>query len=298
MPRAKINGVNLHYEATGDGFPLIFVHEYAGGYESWDVQVKFFSRKHRVITYNARGYPPSDVPQDPEAYSQDIAVEDLHQLLRHLGIEEAYICGLSMGGNVALHFGMRHPSMARGLVIAGAGTGTGSTDPGRLSSEVNDLADKLEAQGMEGLAYYTKSPTRVQLLRKNPEAWEEFNRLFLGHSALGSALTFRGVQGKRPSILDLGPELRKIKVPSLILTGDEDAPCIEPSIFMKRNISTSGLITFPQSGHAINLEEPELFNHSIQMFLTAVEEGRWAEYEPGDPSVFLAGPESSNKADD
>lgn len=288
MPRAKVNGVDIYYEVTGDGFPMVFIHEYAGSYESWKAQVEYFSKSYRVVTYNARGYPPSEVPEAPEAYSQELAVEDLYGLLRHLEIDEAYICGLSMGGNVALNFGFKYPSMARGLVVAG--TGTGSADPDRLRNQIDGLAARLESKGMEGLGFYTRSPTRVQLLRKDPEAWEEFNRLFLGHSALGSALTFRGVQGRRPSIFDLREQLRKLKVPTLILTGDEDGPCIEPSLFMKRNITTSGLIVFPQSGHAINLEEPALFNHSIQMFVKAVEEDRWAEYDPDEVSEFLIAP--------
>ncbi len=296
MPRAKVNGVDIYYEETGDGFPMVFLHEYAGSYESWKAQVEYFSRSYRVVTYNARGYPPSEVPEAPEAYSQELAVEDLYGLLRHLEIDEAYICGLSMGGNVALNFGFKYPSKARGLVVAG--TGTGSADPDRLRRQVEEMAARLESQGMEGLAFYTRSPTRVQLLRKDPEAWEEFNRLFLGHSALGSALTFRGVQGRRPPIFDLREQLRNLKVPTLILTGDEDGPCIEPAIFMKRNITTSGLIVFPQTGHALNLEEPALFNHSIQMFVSAVEEGRWAEYDPDEVSEFLIGPEPGDRTRD
>ena len=289
MPKALINGVNIYYEVTGEGYPLVFCHEYAGSYESWDAQVKSFSRSYKVVTFNYRGYPPSDVPADLEAYTQDALVEDLHQLLRHLAIEEAYICGLSMGGNAALHFGIEHPSMAKGLVVAG--TGTGSTDPDRFRSQVEKVAQRLEVQGMKALAEYTRTPTRVQLLRKNPEAWKEFDRLFAQHSALGSALTFRGIQGRRPSIFDLQPQLRNLRVPTLILVGDEDDACIDPAIFMKRNIATSGLVVLPQTGHTINLEEPVLFNHTVQSFLSAVEEGRWAEYDPDKTAGVLIDPE-------
>ena len=141
-------------------------------------------------------------------------------------------------------------------------------------------------------AFYTKTPTRVQLLRKDPDAWEELNRLFLSHSALGSALTFRGVQGKRPSIFDLTDQCRQLSVPTLIMVGDEDTPCVETSIFLKRNIPTSGLLVFPQTGHTMNLEEPALFSHSIQMFIKAVEEDRWATQDIEQDSNFLVSPES------
>ena len=108
--------------------------------------------------------------------------------------------------------------------------------------------------GVYGLLYKNAHP--VQLSAKDPDAWDEFNRLFLSHSALGSALTFRGVQGKRPSIFDLRDQCRQLSVPTLIMVGDEDAPCIETSIFLKRNIPSSGLLVFPQTGHTMNLESP------------------------------------------
>jgi pimeloyl-ACP methyl ester carboxylesterase len=96
MPSAKVNGVELAYQESGQGFPLVWCHEFAGSMESWEPQVHFFSRRYRVITYNARGYPPSEVPGDAAAYSQDHAVEDLYGLLRHLGIAQAHVGGLSM----------------------------------------------------------------------------------------------------------------------------------------------------------------------------------------------------------
>ena len=100
LPIAHVNGVDLAYEEYGQGFPLIWVHEFAGSMESWLPQVNFFSRRYRVIVYNARGYPPSTVPADVAAYSQDHAVEDLYELLKHLGIKQAHVGGLSMGGSV------------------------------------------------------------------------------------------------------------------------------------------------------------------------------------------------------
>ncbi len=124
MPIARVNGVELYYEETGSGFPLVWSHEFAGDYRSWEPQVRYFSRRYRIITYNYRGYPPSSVPTAPEAYRNEILVEDLAALLRFLGIARAHIGGLSMGGNVALNFGITHPEMSERLVIAGCGSGT------------------------------------------------------------------------------------------------------------------------------------------------------------------------------
>jgi pimeloyl-ACP methyl ester carboxylesterase len=289
MPTALVNGVNIYYEVTGEGSPLVFSHEFAGSYESWSGQVEFFSKRYKVITYNARGYPPSDVPRDPESYSQDIAIEDLRQLLIHLEIERAHVAGLSMGGNVALNFGIAHPEMATSLVVAG--TGSGSTDPERFREETAIEADRLESEGMQGLDEYVQSPTRVQLLRKRKDDWGAFAQQFSDHSAFGSAMILRRCLARRPTIFELEPKLQALKVPTLVITGDEDYPCIEPALFMKRHITTSGLVVFPQTGHTLNLEEPELFNETVQRFLTAVEEGRWAEHGGEEATDFLISPE-------
>src|SRR3954462_5678603 len=141
MPRALINGVELEYAEAGEGFPLIWAHEFAGSMESWDAQVSFFARRYRVITYNARGYPPSEVAQDVAAYSQDIAVADCYGQLKHLGIEQAYVGGLSMGGSLDLHFGLKQLEVARAVIVAAAGKGSDDNDAFRESWRAQ--ADRL-----------------------------------------------------------------------------------------------------------------------------------------------------------
>ena len=285
MPFAPVNDINLYYEEHGIGYPLIWSHEFAGDYRSWNPQVHYFSRHYRVITYNARGYPPSDVPDCLDDYTQTQSVDDLKALLDFLEIEQAHIGGLSMGGNVALNFGLTYPKMARSLIVAG--TGAGSTDQDAFRINVNQRADKMRAGGMESMGDYSNSPTRVQLLRKDPLGYEEFRQGLMEHSPLGSALTFSGVQGRRPTIFALEERMRALDVPTLVMTGDEDEPCIETSVFMKRCIPKSGLAVIPQSGHAINLEEPELFNRLVMEFLSAVEHGKWASQGEGDQSGSL-----------
>ena len=285
MSQALINGVNLYYEVHGEGFPLIWSHEFAGDCRSWESQVRFFTRRYQVIVYNARGYPPSNVPTDLDSYSQEHAVEDLRGLLHHLGIGQAHIGGLSMGGSTALNFGLTYPNMARSLIVAG--TGTGSSDPELFRKRLEEFARRLEVEGMAGLGDYTRGPHRIQLLRKDPKGWREFADYFSEHSGVGSALTFRGIQGRRPPIFELEEKLRALDVPTLIMVGDEDDPCIEPSIFMKCCISRSGLVVFPQAGHTINLEDPDLFNRTVLDFLTAVETGKWAKRDPGAASGSL-----------
>lgn len=270
MPLAQVNGVEIYYEETGSGFPLVWSHEFGGDFRSWEPQVGFFARRYRNITYNNRGYPPSSVPNDSAAYSQDILIEDLYQLLRSLGIEQAHVAGLSMGGNVALNFAIQHPEMCRSVVIAGCGSGT--VDREEFEESGAALIAELETKGMAAAAEtMANGPTRVQLKRKDPRGWQEFYAALQEHSAPGSANIYRGVQLRRPTIFALQEKLNALQVPALILVGDEDEPCIEPAIFMKREIPRAGLAVFPNSGHCINLEEPAAFNRIVLDFLTEVE---------------------------
>ena len=217
MPTFDSDGVRIFYQSTGDGFPLIWSHEFAGSYESWEQQVRYFSHRYRVITYNDRGYPPSEVPMDPEAYSQDITIEDLRRLMDHLSLEQAYIGGLSMGGNVALNFALRYPERCKAIIVASAGSGTTHNEAFRSGGEA--MAARLLAEGTPPVMKdYGSGPTRVQLQRKDPRGYEEFMRLLFGHNARGSAYTFRGVQLRRPTVDQLVPQMNRLQVP----TSDND----------------------------------------------------------------------------
>jgi pimeloyl-ACP methyl ester carboxylesterase len=275
MPFASVNGVELHYEVTGDGFPVVFSHEFGGDGQSWEPQVRYFSRLYRCVTYNNRGFPPSSVPERLEDYSQDILVNDLEALMDHLQIERAHIVGLSMGGNVALNFALRHPGRCHGIVVAGCGGGT--TERERFEKDVAAVVQLLTTQGIDAFAdRYAVGATRQPFKRKDPQGWRDFRAALSRHSALGSALTIQGVQRDRPPIFALKERLRRLEVPTLVLIGDEDEPCVDPAVFMKREIPTAGLVVIPQSGHTINLEEPAAFNGAVADFFRLVEAGRWA----------------------
>lgn len=274
MPTVSVNEVSLYYEEAGQGTPLVFSHEFAGDGRSWEPQLRYFSRYYRCITYNARGYPPSSVPTDPEAYSEELAVEDLHQLIRELDAAQAHVVGLSMGGTSTLKLGLRHPEVCRSLVVAGAGSG--STIPGQFQREAEAVAERYEHEGAEKTAeVYSHGPGRLRFMQKDPRGWQEFSRALAQHSALGAALTQRGVQARRKSIFEIESELPSLRLPALIIVGDEDELCLEPGLLMKRRIPNAGLAIFPKSGHTLNLEEPALFNQTVLDFLVAVEENRW-----------------------
>ena len=275
------DGVRLYLEVTGSGVPIVFVHEFAGDHRSWEPQVRFLSRWFRCITFNARGYPPSDVPEDATRYSQARARDDIRDVLAHLGIERAHIVGLSMGGFATLHFGMAYPSRARSLLVASCGYGADPDRRAEFQAEMEATAGRIEQESMAEFAKsFALGPARVQLQDKDPRGWSEFATQLAGHSTRGSALTMRGVQKQRPSLWSLRDAMRNMSVPTLIVAGDEDDPCLEPGLMMKRTIATAGLTVIPRSGHAINLEEPDEFNRIVYGFITAVETGRWSPRDP------------------
>jgi pimeloyl-ACP methyl ester carboxylesterase len=275
------DGVKLYYEETGSGLPLVFVHEFAGDHRSWEPQVRCFARRYRCISFNARGYPPSDVPEDVARYSQARARDDVAAVLSHLKIERAHVVGLSMGGFAVLHFGLAYPEKARSLVVAGCGYGAEPDRREQFRRESEATARMFETLGSEKTAdTYGAGPWRVPFLNKDPRGWQEFRDQLAGHSAKGSALTMRGVQMHRPSLWDLAEDMTRLEVPTLIMTGDEDEPCLNACLFMKRTIPAAGLVVIPKSGHTLNLEEPDLFNRAVQDFLTTVDGGRWTLRDP------------------
>lgn len=284
------DSVKLYYEDTGTGIPVIFVHEFAGDYRSWEPQVRHFARRYRCVAYNARGWTPSEVPQDVAAYSQARARDDIRCVLDHLKIDKAHVVGLSMGGFATLHFGLSYPDRARSLLVAGAGYGAEKDQRERFRNEAVVIAGKLEMEGMAAFAEaYAYGPTRVQFENKDPRGFAEFKQQLAEHSAKGAANTQLGIQRERPSIFDLEPQLKTLTVPTLILNGDEDWPCLLPGVFMKRMIPSAALQLIPNSGHTINIEEPDAFNAALAAFWTQVDAGRWAMRDPRTVSQSITG---------
>ncbi len=272
--------VKLYTEVAGTGDPIVFVHEFAGHHLSWETQVRWFSRRYRCITYQARGWPPSDVPANFEAYSQARAADDIADVMKGLGLAKAHIVGLSMGATAAIEFAMRHPG--KGLSIAAAGAGTGSARDAatlaRFRREADEMAARIDRDGIAALGeIYLAGPARRQLMAKDPRGYAEFKSQFIDGASKGRALTMRGVQARRVPFFDREAELRAIADPVLIICGDEDDGTLDVSVFMKRVIPRAGLMVFPKTGHGINLEEPAGFNAVVGDFIHAVEKGRWTE---------------------
>ena len=286
------DGVKLHYEEAGSGTPIVFVHEFAGDHRSWEPQMRHFSRRYRTIAYDARGYPPSEVPADVERYSQERARDDIRCVLDALALPKAHVVGLSMGAFATLHFGMKYPERAQSVTVAGGGYGAHPAQYAKFQADAREHAKMILEKGMAHFAQtYGYGPTRVQLQNKDPRGFAEYLRQLAEHSAPGSANTMLGYQARRPSLYDLTGEMQRMKVPTLIMAGDEEEPCLEACLLMKRCIPTAGLAVLPRSGHGVNLEEPALFNSLLEDFLHQVEAGRWGARDPraAPPSIWGPG---------
>ena len=282
------DGVRLYAEATGSGRPVLLIHEFAADHRTWARQVDALSGTFRCITYAARGYPPSEVPPEQERYNYIRQADDAIDVLDAFGIARAHVVGLSMGGFCALQLGIRYPGRVSSLLVASAGSGAIPGGRAAFLAETEQMAAALRADGMAAVsARQAMGPNRLQLRRKNRRVWEEFAGQLAEHSAEGMARTVIGIQRSRPSLYDITGQLVGITAPVLVVNGDEDEACLEPGLLLKRTIPAAGLAVVPNSGHGLNLEEPELFNDLIRTLVGAAEAGAWPTRDPRSRSASM-----------
>ncbi len=276
MPHAPAaDGVSLYFEDTGSGPPVLFLHEYAGEAASWRGQVAALEGTYRCIVTAARGYPGSDVPENEDAYGQDIAINDAVAVLDDLDLERAHVVGLSMGAYTALRVALAHPGRVASVVAASGGAGSLPATRSAFVAEALRTAGNILADGTVPAEALASGPTRVQYRAKDPAGWAAFRDAFAGHDPIGAALTLKQVQAARPSLYEFETAFREVEIPVLLMVGDEDDPCLDVNLFLKRTIPTAGLLVFAKSGHLLNLEEPERFNRALLDFLEAVGQGKW-----------------------
>ena len=277
MPTVAVNGVDLYYEEVGDGSPILFLHEFAGDYRSWEPQIREFGQRYRAVTTSYRGYPGSSVPKNADAYSHDILIEDIRGLLDTLDIEKVHLCGCSIGANASIAFSVKYPE--RCLSVTAVGVGHGSVKGKAREEFLEAFASRAQALldgGMEAVVEkQSNSVSRLPMKAKDPRCHEEYWQRFLEHAPDGSAYTAIGIPPKRPNFYDIEDELKQVQVPVLIMLGDQDEHCIEGSWFLKKTMPRAGLMSFPMGGHVLNLEDPDLFNGAFSEFLALVEAGKW-----------------------
>ncbi len=280
---SSTDGTKLYYEEVGSGTPVVFVHEFAGDYRTWEPQLRYFARMHRCVTFSARGYPPSEVPTDPARYGQDIVRRDVVAIMDALGIAKAHVVGHSMGAYTALHVGIHHADRCISVTAAGCGWGSVADPAAREAMRKEAAANAAlftDNSIAEAAAIYADGPGRQAHKNKDPRGYAEFARMLSEHSATGHALTMAMLQAKRPTLWDLEAELKRFSVPLLVVVGDEDDACLDGSVFLKRTVPTAGLLVIPRCGHTVTSEEPAAFNAALAEFFAAAESGRWLAHKP------------------
>ena len=281
LPRlGSTDGTSLYYEDVGSGDAVLFIHEFAGNHRTWAKQVAALSGVNRCITYAARGYPPSDVPESDESYGQYVALDDAMAVMDTLDIEKAHIVGHSMGAYTALHVGISHPQ--RCLSVSALGCGWGSHPDERQTSRqlCEDIAKMfIELPITESAAKYARFPMRHTFEAKDPEGFAAFEKILAGLSPKGAAQTMLNLQRDRPTLWDMETELLRFSLPLLVLVGDEDQPCLDGSLFLKRTVPFAALQTVPRTGHTITMEEPDIVNTALREYFSAATDGNWMNHK-------------------
>jgi proline iminopeptidase len=243
--------------------------------------LRYFARGHRCIAFSARGYTPSDVPPSAEVYTYKHFYTDALAVLDHLRIEKAHLVGLSMGSYSSLQIGLNAPERALSMTLAAVGAGSPIENLDAFRAQCRANAEQYETIGSAEVAKVTReAPGRIPFLLKDPRGHADFYAALARHDARGSANTMRSFQGGRPSIYTMVDAIRKVPTPALIICGDEDDNCVEPSLFLKKHLPAAGLAFLPKAGHVLNLEEPALLNEMVERFVTLVEAGRWPVRDP------------------
>jgi pimeloyl-ACP methyl ester carboxylesterase len=275
MPQAKAaDGVKLYYEAQGSGPPIVFVHELAGTVRSFDAQVAALKPNYRCITFNARGYPPSDVPEAVASYSQDNAASDIGAVLDAAGVKDAHVVGVSMGSAAALQFAIANPARVRSAVLCSIGAGSDAKQ-GEYTAMMEANAARIEQNGLPQIrANFTSSPVRARMKDKNPAEFEKFLQELATFSVRGLANTMRGIQMRRPPLYAHKDKIAAMHIPTLVVLGGDDAGCTKPSHFLQETLPGARLEILPNTGHAVNIEEPAKVNQLIVEFVGGVETRR------------------------
>jgi pimeloyl-ACP methyl ester carboxylesterase len=274
MPFATASDdTELWYETTGSGPALLMAHELGSDARQWRGQVEAFCGGFRCITPNARGYPLSGVPDEDHAYLWTWFAADIGAVLDAAGEAGAMVMGWSMGAYAALQFARLHPERARALVLVGIGSGSPPAEEAGWRMLMRDMSAAWLQDPRRAARMLAEADNRQALRRLNPAAFDAWLADLEGHSPEGMARTCRNYQGRRPSLEDFTAELEALEVPTLIVCGEEDAPCLETSRWLERTLPDAHLWLAPGAGHCPNLESPEEFNRRVGQFLADLAKG-------------------------
>jgi pimeloyl-ACP methyl ester carboxylesterase len=276
MPVAHLNGIDINYEVHGDGTPLVLAHGYTATLEMWREQVPAFSAQYRLVIYDGRGHGKTSAPADMEAYSisRDYVADQL-ALLDHLGIEQAYAGGLSMGGMIAQEFAVQHPERVKALVLCDTGPGVSGV---ARSPELAARFDQMRAV-MQTVARTKGMGAIVDAMRSNPMRFVPQGPLPPGVASYVENMRNMSVDGylgagkalqEWPGVLQ---RLGDVRAPALVLVGEKDH-LLGPSRVIHQRMPGSRFVLLRNCGHGSNIWRPEAFERAVLDFLSDVDAGR------------------------
>ena len=273
MPTAKINGINIYYESHGTGFPLVLAYGIGGNTTEWEPQIPVFSRAYRFIVWDPRGHAQSESPPNADQYTQEVFAQDLEGLLDHLGINRAYVGGLSMGGGIATRFAILHPERVAALLIFDSFSSSGLETPSETRQMREEIIRLTETEGMSAVAEFAmkNNPNISQTALLGNEQENRVRQMYLALDPVGYAHSTRMILNAVFS----ASLLEGIEVPTLVMAGQEDG-ALPACRFIHEKIKGSKLVVIPEAGHLSNLDQPVAFNHAVLEYLASVDRIRAA----------------------
>lgn len=261
-----INGAHLYYEVTGDGHYLVMLHGHLLDSGQWDDQVTAFAPAYQTIRYDARGSGQSTLPPAPYAHH-----EDLYTLLRHLGIDHAYLMGCSGGGATIIDFALTYPAMVDALILVGTGIGgyqpVGAPPPPLLAmGEALQAGDTARAVELS-LQLFTDGPCRTpdQVNLQARERTRAMTTRLFARPPVPEAVQ----QSIEPLAIT---RLSTITAPTLVIVGSEDQPPLHDiADLLTTQVAGAQKIVIPDAGHHPNVEQASLFDQAVRLFLQKVD---------------------------
>ena len=271
MATVRVNSIEMAYEIYGGGLPLILAHGYTATKEMWDEQIGPLAERYRVVVYDVRGHGESDVPAvDDAGYTIDTLIDDQKALMDSLGIETAYVGGLSLGGMIAMRFALKFPAMVHALLLFDTSPGMGLEGQWAANRQAMEALVRSQGVGAIMRGLYAQGAKAAGITRATVPSGIA---ALLDQQEQMSPDGFLGVAraaGDAPSVLE---RLSEITAPTLIVTGDGDF-FRSASEEMSKRIAGCRFVTITGSWHGTSMWKPEKFTRAVLDFLADVDAGK------------------------
>jgi len=277
MPVCRVDDININYRVYGEGFPLVLIHPFSASLGFWAQQIEKLSPKYRIIAYDVRGHGLSSAPAGEENYTLDILVEDLHNLLTHLGVAKAYIGGLSLGGAIALGYAGRYPGTVKALLIFDIHGGFQPPSDAAAQAAMAEGRAKGERYAQEkGMADFARRQIATGTAFPPVPEDEALQEQYIERMAKFPVNGYIGVGRAKPWEAEWQRQAAdRINVPTLITVGSDDLEMVVSGTrILHEHIKGSRYVIIKGSVHETARWRPDLFNQAVTEFLKAVEAGK------------------------